>query len=132
MADNTVNRKFQRDQPNEVRVSDLTYIPTPTGWFSLVVIIDLYSRKVVGWSMDAGMTTDVFLSALEMASGRTGDVISLTHHSDRGRQYCSHALQSALQRHGIACSMSRQANCGDNAVAEKFLRDAEEGTDSPV
>ena len=89
MADNTVNRKFQRDQPNEVRVSDLTYIPTQAGWFSLVVIIDLYSRKVVGWSMDAGMTTDVFLSALEMALGRTGDVISLTHHSDRGRQYCS-------------------------------------------
>jgi putative transposase len=89
VADNTVNRKFQRDQPNEVRVSDLTYISTPTGWFSLVVIIDLYSRKVVGWSMDAGMTTDVFLSALEMALGRTGDVNSLTHHSDRGRQYCS-------------------------------------------
>ena len=71
--------------------------------------------------MDAGMTTDVFLSALEMALGRTGDVNSLTHHSDRGSQYCSHALQSALQRHGIACSMSRQGNCGDNAVAESFF-----------
>jgi len=121
VADNTVNREFQRDQANEVWVSDLTYIPTQTGWFYLVAIIDLYSRKVVGWSMDIGMTTDVFLSALEMALGRTGDVNNLTHHSDRGSQYCSHAFRSALQRHGIACSMSRKGNCWDNAVAESFF-----------
>jgi len=121
VAENTVNREFQRDQPNEVWVSDLTYIPTGTGWLYLVAIIDLYSRKVVGWSMDVEMTTDVFLSALEMALVRCGEIRSLTHHSDRGSQYCRHAFQSALRRNGIDCSMSRKGNCWDNAVAESFF-----------
>ena len=121
VAENTVNREFLRCCPNEVWVSDLTYIPTRTGWLYLVVIIDLHSRKVVGWSMDTEMTTDVFLSALEMALGRRGDVSGLIHHSDRGSQYCSHAFQSALRRNGIDCSMSRKGNCWDNAVAESFF-----------
>ena len=121
VAENTVNRDFYRDRPNKVWVSDLTYIPTKTGWLYLVVIIDLHSRKVVGWSMDVEMTTDVFLSALEMALGRRGDVSGLIHHSDRGSQYCSHAFQSALRRNGIDCSMSRKGNCWDNAVAESFF-----------
>ena len=121
VAENTVNREFERDQPNEVWVSDLTYIPTKSGWLYLVVIIDLYSRKVVGWSMDVAMSTDVFLAALEMALGRRGDVSGLTHHSDRGSQYCSHAFRSALRRNGIECSMSRKGNCWDNAVAESFF-----------
>lgn len=121
VAENTVDQDFERDQPNEVWVSDLTYIPTKSGWLYLVAIIDLYSRKVVGWSMDVEMTTDVFLSALEMALGRRGDVSGLTHHSDRGSQYCSHAFQSALRRNGIACSMSRKGNCWDNAVVESFF-----------
>jgi transposase InsO family protein len=86
-----------------------------------VVIIDLYSRKVVGWSMNTGMTTDVFPSALEMALGRRGDVAGLTHHSDRGSQYCSASFQLALRREGIDCSMSRKGNCWDNAVAESFF-----------
>jgi transposase InsO family protein len=121
VAENTVNREFERNQPNEVWVSDLTYIPTKTGWLYLVAIIDLYSRKVVGWSMDVTMSTDVFLSALEMALGRRGDVSGLTHHSDRGSQYCSRAFRSALRRNGIECSMSRKGNCWDNAVAESFF-----------
>ena len=121
VAENTVNREFERYQPNEVWVSDLTYVPTKTGWLYLVAIIDLYSRKVVGWSMGLEMTTDVFLSALEMALGRRGDVSGLTHHSDRGSQYCSHAFQSALRRNRIDCSMSRKGNCWDNAVSESFF-----------
>ena len=121
VAENTVDREFARHQPNEVWVSDLTYIPTKSGWLYLVVIIDLYSRKVVGWSMDVEMTTDVFLSALQMALGRRGEVSGLTHHSDRGSQYCSHAFQLALRRNRIDCSMSRKGNCWDNAVAESFF-----------
>ena len=80
VAENTLSREFERDQPNEVWVSDLTYIPTKTGWLYLVAIIDLYSRKVVGWSMDVTMSTDVFLSALEMALGRCGNVDGLVNH----------------------------------------------------
>jgi putative transposase len=121
VAENTVNREFDRDQANEVWVSDLTYIPTKSGWLYLVAFIDLYSRKVVGWSMGLEMTTDVFLSGLEMALARRGDVSELIHHSDRGSQYCSHAFQLALRRQGIACSMSRKGNCWDNAVAESFF-----------
>ena len=121
VAENTVNREFHRDQPNEVWVSDLTYIPTRSGWLYLVAIIDLYSRKVVGWSMSESMTTDVFLSALEMALGRRGDISGLVHHSDRGSQYCSAAFRSALCREGIECSMSRKGDCWDNAVAESFF-----------
>ena len=121
VAENTLSREFERDQPNEVWVSDLTYIPTKTGWLYLVAIIDLYSRKVVGWSMDVTMSTDVFSSALEMALGRCGNVDGLVHHSDRGSQYCSQAFPSALRRNGIDCSMSRKGNCWDNAVAESFF-----------
>lgn len=121
VAENTVNREFERAGANEVWVSDLTYIPTRSGWLYLVVIIDLYSRKVVGWSMSEDMTTEVFLSALQMALGRRGDVSGLVHHSDRGSQYCSHAFQNALRREGIECSMSRKGNCWDNAVAESFF-----------
>lgn len=121
VAQNSLNREFHREEVNEVWVSDLTDIPTRSGWLYLVAIIDLYSRKVVGWSMSEQMTTDVFLSALEMALGRRGDVSGLVHHSDRGSQYCSHAFQSALKRHGIACSMSRHGDCWDNAVAESFF-----------
>ena len=121
VAENTVDREFARERANEVWVSDLTYIPTKSGWLYLVVIIDLYSRKVVGWSMDVEMTTDVFLSALQMALGRRGEVSGLTHHSDRGSQYCSHAFQLALRRNRIDCSMSRKGNCWDNAVAESFF-----------
>jgi len=121
IAENTVNREFKRDQANEVWVSDLTYIPTGNGWLYLVVIIDLHSRKVVGWSMDVEMTTEVFLSALEMALGRRGKVKDLIHHSDRGSQYCSHAFQLELKKNRIDCSMSRKGNCWDNAVAESFF-----------
>jgi len=121
VAENTVDREFERGQANDVWVSDLTYIPTGSGWLYLVVIIDLYSRKVVGWSMDVEMTTDVFLSALQMALGRRGEVTGLTHHSDRGSQYCSHAFQLELKKNGIDCSMSRKGNCWDNAVAESFF-----------
>ncbi len=133
VAENAVNREFERDQPNEVWVSDLTYIPTKSGWLYPVAIIDLYLHNVVGWS------TDIFLSAFEMALGRRGDVLELTHHSDRGSQYCSHASRSALRRNEIECSMSRKGNCweADERLTRKqgcgageLLRDVPEGIDS--
>jgi len=110
VAENTLNREFERDQPNGVWVSDCTYIPTKSGWLYLVAIIDVYSRKVVGWSMDVTISTDVFLSALEMVLGRRRNVNGLTQHSHSGSQYCSQAFRSALRRHGIACSVSRTGN----------------------
>lgn len=90
--------------------------------FNLVVIIDLYSRKVVGWSMSEEMTTDVFLSALQMALGRRGDVSGLVHHSDRGSQYCSHAFQNALHREGIACSKVAKGTAGTTQLQRVSLR----------
>ncbi len=121
VAENIVNREFHCSKKNAVWVSDLTYIPTRSGWLYLVVIIDLYSRKVVGWSMSLTMTTDVFLTALKMALSCRSDVKDLVHHSDRGSQYCSHDFRSALHRNQIQCSMSRKGNCWDNAVAESFF-----------
>jgi transposase InsO family protein len=84
-------------------------------------MIDVYSRRVIGWSMSHEMTTDVFLSSLEMALGRLGVKDNLLLHSDRGSQYCSGAFQAALARHEIRCSMSRKGNCWDNAVSESFF-----------
>ena len=84
-------------------------------------MIDVFSRRVIGWSMSHEMTTDIFLSALEMALGRLGVRDNLLLHSDRGSQYCSAAFQSALARHEIRCSMSRKGNCWDNAVSESFF-----------
>ena len=121
VAKNILNRDFTADGPGQKLVSDLTYIPTAEGFLYLVCMIDIYSRRVVGWSMSHEMTTSVFLSALEMALGRLGVTDDLLLHSDRGSQYCSAAFQAALSRHEIRCSMSRKGNCWDNAVSESFF-----------
>ncbi len=102
-------------------VSDITYVRTWQGWFYLAVIIDLFSRRVVGWAMAEHMRTELVLDALRMACRERQPLPGLVHHSDRGSQYASHAYQKALKEHGIVCSMSRKGNCWDNAPAESFF-----------
>ncbi len=121
VAENILDRDFTAAGPGQKVVSDLTYISTAEGFLYLVCMIDVYSRRVIGWSMSHEMTTDVFLSSLEMALGRLGVKDNLLLHSDRGSQYCSAAFQAALARHEIRCSMSRKGNCWDNAVSESFF-----------
>jgi transposase InsO family protein len=104
-----------------VWVSDITYIPTREGWLYLVCVLDLYSRRVVGWSMSERMTKDLVLCALEMALLRRRPEADLMHHSDRGSQYASEAFQRLLRDENITCSMSRKGNCYDNAVMESFF-----------
>ena len=120
-AENVLDRDFTASGPGQKLVSDLTYIRTDEGFLYLVCMIDVYSRRVVGWSMSHEMTTDVFLSGLQMALGRLGVNGKFLLHSDRGSQYCSAAFQAALARHEIRCSMSRKGNCWDNAVSESFF-----------
>jgi len=122
IADNVLNREFKTSEPDRVWVADMTYIWTRDGWLYLAVIIDLFSRRVVGWSMADHMRTELVLTALEAALGqRTPSSQGLMFHSDRGSQYASTDYQMALQAADIQCSMSRRANCWDNAVAESFF-----------
>jgi len=121
VAPNLLNRKFNVSQPNRAWVTDITYIWTHEGWLYLAVVIDLYSRKVVGWSINERMTTNLVLSALRMAWWQRRPDEGLIHHSDRGSQYASHAYQKELKKYGMVCSMSRKGNCWDNAVAESFF-----------
>ena len=120
VAENILNRKFTTTAPNKVWVGDITYIQTREGWLYLAVIIDLFSRRVVGWSMADHLRTELPLAALEMAIGNREFQGDLIHHSDRGCQYTSGAYQKVLRRSGITSSMSRAGNCHDNAVAESF------------
>lgn len=122
IAKNILDRNFTTTEPDRAWVADITYIWTAQGWLYLAVIIDLFSRRVVGWSMAEHMRTDLILTALEAALGqRIPSASGLVFHSDRGSQYASSDYQSALQHAGITCSMSRRANCWDNAVAESFF-----------
>jgi putative transposase len=122
IADNILDRKFTATEPDQAWVADITYIETHQGWLYLAVVIDLFSRKVVGWSMAEHMRTDLVLTALEAALGKRIPAQSgLVFHSDRGSQYASSDYRTALERAGITCSMSRKGNCWDNAVAEAFL-----------
>lgn len=122
IADNLLNREFETSEPDRVWVADMTYIWTGEGWLYLAVIIDLFSRRVVGWSMADHMRTELVLTALEAALGqRQASSQGLIFHSDRGSQYASKDYQMALQNAGIQSSMSRRANCWDNAVAESFF-----------
>ena len=119
IADNVLNREFKTVEPDRVWVADMTYIWTREGWLYLAVIIDLFSRRVVGWSMADHMRTELVLTALKAALGqRNASPEGLMFHSDRGSQYASADYQRALQAADIQCSMSRRANCWDNAVAE--------------
>jgi putative transposase len=118
---NVLRREFAATRPNEKWASDITYVPTREGWLYLAVVIDLYSRRVVGWAMDAQPTTALTVTALEMALRQRPVLAGLLHHSDRGSQYGAIAYQQQLAIHGIRCSMSRPGNCWDNAVVESFF-----------
>lgn len=120
VADNLLNQNFTSSKPNEKWVSDITYIPTKEGWLYLAGVMDLYGRKLVGWSMDSRMKTELVSSALKQAIGRTGAKKGLLVHSDRGVQYASKDYQKLLKKHGFICSMSRKGNCYDNAPMESF------------
>ena len=121
VASNVLDRQFDPQGPNESWVADITYIPTREGWLYLAVVEDLYSRKVVGWSMDATMTSRLVVDALELAVQRRLPGEGLVAHSDRGSQYASEHYQRLLGKHGIACSMSEVGQCWDNAPAESFF-----------
>jgi putative transposase len=121
LAENVLARNFEASAPNEKWTTDITYIWTAEGWLYLAVVMDLFSRRIVGWSMAEHLETSLCLDALGMAIGYRTNVEGLIHHSDRGVQYASHAYRDALDAHGIECSMSRRANCWDNAVAESFF-----------
>jgi putative transposase len=122
IANNVLDRAFKTTEPDRVWVADMTYIWTGEGWLYLAVIIDLFSRRVVGWSMADHMRTELVLTALEAALGqRNASPQGLMFHSDRGSQYASADYQIALQTADIQGSMSRRANCWDNAVAESFF-----------
>lgn len=118
---NNLNRKFDVEAPNLSWVSDITYIPTQQGWLYLAAVIDLYSRKVIGWGFSEKMTSELPIKALKMALGRRNPQFGLLHHSDRGSQYASFSYQNLLQKNGIVSSMSRKGNCWDNAVMERFF-----------
>lgn len=121
VADNLLDRQFNPSEPNEIWVGDITYIPTREGWLYLAAVEDLYSRMVVGWSMAEHMESRLVVDALEMAVQRRLPEEGLLAHSDRGSQYASEHYQLLLGKHGIACSMSRRADCWDNAPMESFF-----------
>ena len=121
VAPNLLERDFEAGASNQKWVADITYIPTREGWLYLAVILDLYSRLVVGWSMADRMTRQLVLDALQMAVGRRCPEPGLLHHSDRGSQYACGDYQKALGDHGMICSMSRKGDCWDNAPMESFF-----------
>ena len=118
---NRLDRQFQASQPNQKWVADLTYIPTQEGFLYLATILDLYSRKIVGWAMDDHLKTGLPLAALAMALQQRQPQPGLLHHSDRGSQYTSDRYQAVLHGAGFVTSMSRVGNCLDNAVMESFF-----------
>jgi transposase InsO family protein len=122
VAENLLNRGFEVPVANRVWVSDLTYIPTAEGWLYLCTILDLHSRRVVGWSMSSRMTSELVVQALLMAVLLRRPPAGLIFHSDRGSQYCSHGVRRWAARHGIRQSMSRKGDCWDNAPAESFFK----------
>jgi putative transposase len=121
VAANVLDRQFNAAGPNLKWVADFTYLWTHEGWLFVAVVIDLYSRRVVGWSANARMTAQLVMDALMTAIWRRGAPRSLLHHSDQGSQYTSEHFQDLLSEHGITCSMSRSGNCWDNAVIESFF-----------
>jgi len=121
VAKNVLNRDFSPAAPNQVWGSDITYLWTQQGWIYLAVIIDLCSRRVVGWSIDRRMKKALVIRALMMAVNLRKPPPGLIHHSDRGSQYASHDYQKLLKQHGMICSMSRKGNCWDNAPVERFF-----------
>jgi len=121
VAKNRLNRCFRPAGPNQVWVGDITFIPTDEGWLYLAVVLDLYSRKVIGWSMSAWIKSNLVRQALQAAIEQRETHAGLLFHSDQGIQYASEAFQADLADYGMICSMSRKGNCYDNAVAESFF-----------
>jgi putative transposase len=121
VADNLLGRQFNPSQANEVWLGDITYIPTREGWLYLAAVEDLYARRIVGWSMAEHLESRLVVDALEMAVQRRLPGEGLLGHSDRGSQYASTHYQLLLAKHGIVCSMSRRADCWDNAPMESFF-----------
>ena len=121
VAENILNREFEADRPNQKWVNDITYIPTDEGWLYLAIVLDLYGREPVGWSMGGRMTKDLAIGALKQAKTRRANPKGVLSHSDRGSQYCSFDYQKELAKDGFICSMSRKGNCWDNAPMESFI-----------
>jgi putative transposase len=133
VAPNLLDRQFQSAAPNQKWVADFTYLWTAEGWLYVAVVLDLYSRRVVGWSMQSQMTTQLVTDALMMAVWRRGQPDALLHHSDRGSQYTSDRFQRLLDELGITCSMSRAGNCWDNSAMESFFKSLKtERTDGKI
>jgi putative transposase len=121
IAENRLDREFDAEKPNQKWVADITYLPTTEGWLYLAAVLDLHSRRVVGWSMSDSLESQVVLDALEMARISRKPSAGLVYHSDRGVQYAASVHRAALERIGAVTSMSRKGNCWDNAVAESFF-----------
>ncbi|TPG35584.1 IS3 family transposase [Roseomonas nepalensis] len=121
VAPNLLNRQFTASGPNRVWLADMTYIPTGEGWVYLAVVLDLFSRKVVGWAMRETMAQELTIAALQMAITNRRPGPELLLHSDRGSQYAAHDYRRLLAKHGMLCSMSRKGDCWDNAPMESFF-----------
>jgi len=121
VAKNLLNRQFEVAQPNRVWTSDISYIATAEGWLYLCVVIDLFSRKVIGWAMSRRMKAKLVVQALLMALMRRRWPRAVIFHSDRGSQYCSLAVRKRIETHGLVQSMSRKGDCWDNAPTESFF-----------
>jgi transposase InsO family protein len=120
-ADNVLNREFATDRPDAAWVADTTFIPTRQGWLYLAIVLDLYSRQIIGWAMSASNNRQLVCDALNMAISHRQPKAGLLHHSDRGITYTSGQYRALLEAHGMNASMSRVGNCHDNAVAESFF-----------
>lgn len=121
IADNKLDRNFNPEKPNQVYAGDITYIDTEEGWLYLAVVIDLFSRQIVGWAMDKHMKAELVNSALLKAIWKRKPACGLVWHTDRGSQYASDSHRAIIKEHGIVQSMSRKGNCWDNAVSESFF-----------
>ncbi len=121
VAENILDRQFEPEAPNQAWAADITYVWTGQGWLYLAVVMDLFSRRIVGFSMGSSLARALVIEALTMALGRRRVAQGLLHHSDRGSQYASGEFQRVLVGAGIICSMSRRGNCWDNAPVESFF-----------
>jgi len=131
LAPNLLDRQFEAPAPNRIWLADITYIPTSEGWLYLAVVLDLFSRRVVGWSMSDTMPQELTIAALQMAIINRRPAPGLMHHSDRGSQYAAHAYRQLLADTGMVCSMSRKGNCWDNAPMESFFGSMKTEMDLP-
>jgi len=122
IAPNLLDRNFHADRPNQKWAGDISYIWTREGWLYLAVMIDLHSRRVIGWAVSNRLKRDLAIRALDMAIALRRPPPGCIHHTDRGSQYCSHDYQKRLRKYGLKVSMSRKGNCWDNAIVETFFK----------